>query len=86
MKMICESTGSVLNVQRHYILVNGWEYYLEKPDEDGISFGLVMGDETELGDVSIDEIRPYILTVCEPKDSDEIFPAEGWQWQEEENE
>lgn len=83
MKMICQSTGSVLNVHRHFILKNGWELYLEKPDQDNIAFGLVMGFEDELGYTSIDEIKPYILSWCYV-DEDPVFPARDWKWQEKE--
>lgn len=85
MKMICESTGSVLNVDRHYMTKNFWEYYLEKPEENGQAFGLVMGHETELGYVDIEEIKPYVMSSVNPE-HDEILPAEGWRWQEKENE
>ena len=80
MKMICESTGSVLNVDRHYITRNFWEYYLEKPDKNGQAFGLVMGHETELGYVDLDEIKPHVISSASP-DKEEFYPAEGWQWQ-----
>lgn len=83
MNMICKSTGSVLNVDRHYITRNFWEYYLEKPDRNGQAFGLVMGHETELGYVDLDEIRPYVISSANPN-HEEIFPAEGWRWQENE--
>lgn len=78
--MECESTGSKLKVEKHVILVNGWEYYLEKADADGIAFGFVMGFENELGSVYLPEIAPYALSVCEGENLSEIFPASGWKW------
>jgi len=49
-----------LEVTRHIMTKNMWEYYLEEPDENGIAFGVVMGFDTELGYVDMAEIAPYI--------------------------
>ena len=38
-----------VEVTRHIMTKNMWEYYLEEPDENGIAFGVVMGFDTELG-------------------------------------
>ena len=37
-----------LEVTRHIMTKNMWEYYLEEPDENGIAFGVVMGFDTDL--------------------------------------
>lgn len=71
--------GTTVDVIEHIILCNYWEYYiLEKADEDGIAFALVMGDYTELGSVSMDEIKPYI--VSRTTDLAKLSPAEKWSW------
>jgi hypothetical protein len=73
-----DGRGSTLKVEQHIILENFWEYYLEAPDKNGIAFGFVMGLENELGFVSLDEIRPYVIT--RTSDLSELFPATGWNW------
>ena len=74
---------TTLNVVEHIILRNFWEYYVtdgEDKDAD-IKLCLVLGAETEIGDVSLKEIKPYIMmrTTNLSKET-EIFPAEGWRW------
>jgi len=69
-----------VNVKEHIILRNFWEYFITDRSDlpDGIFEALVMGFETEMGDVSMDEIRPYILS--KTKKLDEVLPASGWEW------
>ena len=67
-----------VEVARHVMTRNMWEYYLEEPNEDGIAFGVVMGFETELGYVDMEEIAPYVISSTE--NMDEIMPASGWNW------
>ena len=66
-------------VHQHIILKNFWEYYLGKADKDGIAFGYVMGFENEWGDVSMEEIKPYIMT--QTTDLDEVMPPAGYSWE-----
>jgi hypothetical protein len=76
--------STTLNITEHIILKNFWEYYVTDDDTgcEGIFQALVMGDELELGDVSEDEIKPYIIT--RTKDLN-IMPAQGWRWVEDGN-
>lgn len=78
MRVMQNSYGKV-NVTEHIILRNGWEYYVtdQKHDED-IVLCVVMGFETEMGDVSLSEIKPYIL--MRTKNLTELMPCEGWRW------
>ena len=70
--------GTTVDVIEHIILRNYWEYYiLEEADENGIAFALVMGDYTEMGNVSMDEIEPYIVSRTTSLD---IMPALRWAW------
>jgi hypothetical protein len=71
--------GSTINVVEHIILRNGWEYYVtdEKFDDDTIQC-VVMGYETEIGDVYMPEIKPYI--VSKTKNLNELAPCQGWEW------
>lgn len=61
------------------MLSNGWEYYFldDKRGED-IRFALVVGDETEMGDVSMKEIEPYVEIRTD--DLTDILPPPGWEW------
>ena len=67
-----------LEVTRHIMTKNMWEYYLEEPDENGIAFGVVMGFDTELGYVDMEEIAPYVISSTD--NMDELMPASGWNW------
>ena len=70
---------TVINVKEHIIVRNFWEYYVtDKGYNKDIRTCLVMGDETELGDVSLAEIAPYIRT--RTSDLRELMPAVGWEW------
>ena len=79
--------GKPFAVSLHIILKNFWEYYLEEPDENGIAFGYVMGFENEWGSVSMDEIKPYVLSIARQDGTtetlDDIMPPEGYYWEDE---
>jgi len=68
-----------VTVHAHLMTRNFWEYYLlGKPDAHGIVEALVMGHETEIGDVSLDEIKPYLIS--RTNNLSDLAPAEGWAW------
>lgn len=70
-----------LNIVEHIILRNFWEYYVtdqKHTDNENIKTCLVIGFETEIGDVYIPEIKPYIIT--RTKKLNEVMPAVGWNW------
>jgi hypothetical protein len=70
---------TVLNITEHIITSNKWEYYVtDNRFSDDIVCCLVMGFETEIGDVSLSEITPYIIS--RTKNLNDILPAEGWEW------
>lgn len=76
-----KSEVGIINVVEHIILRNFWEYYITDEtfgDDGDIVQALVMGYETELGDISLDEIKPYIIS--RTKNLEEVMPAEGWRW------
>ena len=78
MRQMINEHGSTIKVIEHIILRNLWEYYiLEAANEDGIAFALVVGDYTEMGSVSMDEIEPYIVSRTANLD---IMPAPEWSW------
>lgn len=79
MRTLTNSYGNKINVVEHIILANGWEYYVtdDKHDDDTV-LCLVMGFETELGDVYMPEIKPYVS--ARTKDLTGLAPATGWEW------
>ena len=74
---------SRFKVAQHIILKNFWEYYLGETDKDGVAFGFVMGFENEWGSVSMDEIKPYVISTAKGAALDEIMPPEGYHWENE---
>jgi hypothetical protein len=43
----------------------------------------VMGIEKEWGSVSMDEIKPYIVSIARGKELNYIMPPEGYYWENE---
>ena len=79
MRHMTNEHGDTVEVLEHIMTSNLWEFYiLEAADEDGIAYALVVGDCTEMGDVSMDEIAPHI--VSRTTRFDEIMPAPNWSW------
>ena len=63
------------------VLRNGWEYYFLDNKKSDIRFAYVCGFENEMGDISMSEIAPYIMsqTIC-PNDLNDIAPAPDCEW------
>ena len=81
MRQMTNEHGTTVKVIEHIILSNMWEYYIleEAFEGDGIAFALVVGDYTEMGSVSMDEIAPYI--VSRTINLDNVMPPYlGWTW------
>ena len=83
-----EDTSEPFAVAQHIILRNFWEYYLEATDEDGIAFGYVMGFENEWGSVSMDEIKPHIISIARNDGTTtdslaDVMPPQGYRWEDE---
>lgn len=68
-----------LNITEWIMTVNCWEYYVTDDQEDDIALCLVHGFETEMGNVDLGEIAPYIRARSKEL---EIAPAIGWKWVE----
>ena len=79
-----EDSNEPFAVAQHIILRNFWEYYLEEADKHGVAFGYVMGFENEWGNVSIEEIKPYIIGEARENDLFHIMPPEGYCWEDKE--
>jgi len=75
--------GDPFKVYQHIILRNGWEYYLEEEDKDGVAFGYVMGFANEWGSVYMPEIKPYIVSIARGKELDYIMPPFEYYWEDE---
>lgn len=79
MRKMKNSFGSVVNVVEHIITRNFWEYYVtdDKHNKDTIRC-IVMGVETEMGDVYMPELKGHIIS--RTRDLNEVAPCEGWEW------
>ena len=79
-KMLRVDSEQALEVCEHIILLNLWEYYVlnAETNTDDIKLCYVLGFENELGDVSMDEIAPYIIS--RTKDFSGVLPAPGFEW------
>lgn len=72
--------GIKINVVEHIILRNFWEYYVtDDKFTDDIVRCLVLGAETEIGDVFLNEIKPYILS--RTNNLANVMPAPGYSWE-----
>lgn len=64
---------------------NFWEHFIfECPDikpSDDVQFALVMGFETELGYISVSELKPHAISAVKITDkTDDVMPPEGYSW------
>lgn len=83
MKYFNPETKQEIEITEHIMTRNFWEYYIiEKLDED-TAFGLVHGHQTEMGYVSLKELKPYIIS--RETNLTELMPPVGWQVKEEES-
>jgi hypothetical protein len=81
MKTMINENGSEINIIQHIITKNFWEFYVtDDKFNDDIVRCLVVGDEVELGDVSLSEIAPYIIS--KTKRLGDVMPAPQWAWKE----
>jgi hypothetical protein len=74
-------SNTTVEVHAYAILRNMWEYYFLDTSDD-VSFALVEGFEQEMGDVDKEEISPYVVSICDGEELNDILPAEGWSWVE----
>ena len=81
-KIETDGNGTILNIIEHIILRNYWEYYIIEKHQDSkdseIETALVMGFETEIGDVYMPEIKPYVIS--RTNNLEGVLPPEGWVW------
>lgn len=79
MRKMKSDFGATVNVVEHIILENGWEYYVtDNKFDDEIVQCVVMGFETELGDVWMPELKGLIRS--RTKDLTDLMPCPGWKW------
>ena len=74
--------GSVVTVVKHIILKNGWEYYVtDDKFNDDIVRCYVCGLYDELGDVSLSEIKPHIVSqTTKVGYGSDLLPAPNCKW------
>ena len=78
-KMKNSTYGTVVNVVSFAMTKNFWEYFItDDKYSDDIVRAIVKGFETEMGDISLSEIKPHLMTQSDQLD--EIMPAPGWEW------
>jgi len=71
--------SDIHTVYGHAMTRNFWEYYiLDNEKASDYRFALVMGYETEMGDVSMSEIKPYMISYT--TDLKDLAPPEGYRW------
>jgi len=75
--------SQAFGVYQHIILRNGWEYYLEKADNEGVAFGFVMGFENEWGSVYMPEIESHIASIARGNELNYIMAPFGYIWEDE---
>ena len=78
--------GTTVNVVEHVMTKNMWEFFItdDNHNEDVVR-AVVVGFEIEIGDVSLSEIKPFVIS-RETEDLEELMPAPGWAWDGKEGE
>ena len=77
-------TGRTVDVHAWAMIKNMWEYYiLSEPKGQDIVEAITYGDETERGDVSINEIRPLVISFS--YDLEGMAPPPHYSWVDESN-
>lgn len=69
--------NQILTIVEFIMTKNYWEFYVTNEREGSIALCLVHGFETELGDVCLDEIEPYITVRTKELT---MQPAISWNW------
>lgn len=79
-KMKHKISGTVLEVEQHLILRNGWEYFVctNKTDHPDKKMCVVLGFEQEWGEVWMPEIKKHI--VSSTKDMSVVMNPPDWVW------
>ncbi len=80
MRKLVDRSGHVLRVVEFFMVRNMWEYYVleAKTNTDDIKLCLVLGAENEIGDVSMSEVKPYVIS--RERDLSKVMPAPGYSW------
>ena len=81
-QMRSEDGSQLVTVFGWFMTQNFWEFYLldSKFNED-IRFALVFGDATEMGDISMSELRGYRSSIAQTAEElARLSPAPGWVW------
>jgi len=80
-KMKASWMSKPVNVHAWAVAQNGWEYYFLDDKKGDIRFAYVCGFENEMGDVSMSEIAPYLVSMTQcHNDLFDIAPAPDCEW------
>lgn len=73
-------TSEVFEVTEHIIIKNYWEYYVLNANTNTphTKLCLVMGFETEIGDVWLPELDEFVIS--RTKDLKEVMPPTRYDW------
>lgn len=78
-KMKNTKYGTTVTVEKLIITSNMWEYFItDNKFTDDIVTAVVDGFETELGDISLKEIKPHVIASTDKLGT--LLPANGWEW------
>lgn len=79
--MVCRANGQKVTVHGWFMTVNGWEFYtLDNNVKAPVRPCLVYGYEVEIGDVSREEVAPYVQIAT--TDLTDLGAAPGWYWED----
>ena len=68
-----------INVVEHIMTRNFWEFFITDDNHtEDIVRAYVMGFESELGDISLNEIKPHIIS--RTSNLSEVMPPAGYRW------
>lgn len=73
-------TGTVVKVFAVAMTRNFWEYYFLEPLTKRQPNAIVMGFETEMGAVDLQEIQPHVVALSRGSQLNDLMPCEGWEW------
>ena len=80
-RTMVNDTGTIeLEITCWAMLTNHWEYYFTPEKRGDITKALVMGAATEIGDVSLSEVKEHVISFT--ANLNEVHAAEGWRWKD----
>ena len=86
-RKVQDPNGREYDIHAWYLVRNGWEYWQTEPtDENGYTFGYVMGDACEWGSFNVNEIKEFMMSCATGNELYELAPPsdryDSWKWKE----